>query len=370
MATTLAMLAKLVGGRLVGSESAEMIIERAATLADAGPQDITLLDSSEKAHRLARSHAGAVVVPNDFVPDHVPAIQSADVHQAFATIVAHFRPARAAARIGVSPQAAVSRTAQLAADVDIHAGATIGDDVQIGPRSTIHSGVQIAAGSKLGADVTIFPNAVLYENTIVGDRSVIHAGAVLGAFGFGYKMVEGKYQLSAQLGYVEIGCDVEIGAGTTIDRGTYSATVIGDGTKIDNQVMIAHNCRIGRHNMICSQVGIAGSTTTGDYVVMAGQVGVRDHVHIGSRAVLGAQSGVVNDVPEGASMLGAPAVPLREQKLQFAHLSRLGEMRQQLKQLQRQVDALTTAGESPPADQLFKPHNESRSDRQGGQAAA
>ncbi len=362
MTTTLATLAELVSGQLTRPELAEMIIERAATLADAGPQDITLLDNPEKAHRLARSQAGAVVVPTGFVPDHLPAIQAADVHQAFAKIVAHFRPARTAVRIGVSPQAVVSSTAQLDAGVDVHPGATIGDDARIGPRSTIHAGAHIGAGCMLGADVTVFPNAVLYENTIVGDRAVIHAGAVLGAFGFGYKMVGGQYQLSAQLGYVELGCDVEVGAGTTIDRGTYSATVVGDGTKIDNQVMIAHNCRIGRHNMICSQVGIAGSTTTGDYVVMAGQVGVRDHVHIGARAVLGAQSGVVNDVPEGAQMLGAPAVPLREQKVQFAHLARLGEMRQQIKELQRQLQTLTGSSAPACADPTTNPR--------GGQAAA
>ena len=146
-------------------------------------------------------------------------------------------------------------------------------------------------------------------------------GPCLELFGFGYKMVGGQYQLSAQLGYVEIGCDVEVGAGTTIDRGTYSATVVGDGTKIDNQVMIAHNCRIGRHNMICSQVGIAGSTTTGDYVVMAGQVGVRDHVHIGPGRCWEPNQAWSNDVPEGADA-GAPAVPLREQKVQFAHSRR------------------------------------------------
>ena len=215
--------------------------------------------------------------------------------------------------------------------------------------------------------MTIYPNAVLYENTIVGDRSVIHAGAVIGAFGFGYKMVGGQYQLSAQLGYVEIGCDVEIGACSTVDRGTYSATIIGDGTKIDNQVMIAHNCHIGRHNMICSQVGIAGSTTTGDYVVMAGQVGVRDHVHIGERAVLGAQSGVANDVPEGAHMLGAPAVPLRQQKVQFAHLSRLPEMRQQIKELQRLVEALT-AGTAPQAE--LRPSELRPGGSRGGDQAA
>ena len=167
--------------------------------------------------------------------------------------------------------------------MDVYPFATIGDDVTIGAGSTIHSGVHIMAGSRIGEDVTIFPNAVLYENTVVGARCLIHAGAVLGAYGFGYEQVDGRHQLSAQLGNVELGADVEVGAGTTIDRGTYGPTVIGEGTKIDDQVMVAHNCRIGRHNMLCSQVGIAGSTTTGDYVVMAGQVGVRDHVNIGDR---------------------------------------------------------------------------------------
>jgi UDP-3-O-[3-hydroxymyristoyl] glucosamine N-acyltransferase len=146
--------------------------------------------------------------------------------------------------------------------------------------------------------------------------------------------------LTAQLGHVEIGADVDIGASTTIDRGTYGRTTIGDGTKIDNQVMIAHNCRIGRHNMICSQVGVAGSTITGDYVVMAGQVGVRDHVQIGDRAMLGAKAGVSHDIPEGACVLGTPATDEREQKLRYAAFARLPEMRKQLKQLQQLVDAL------------------------------
>ena len=234
--------------------------------------------------------------------------------------------------------------------MDVYPLATIGDDVEIGAGTTIHSGVHIMAGSRIGEDVTIFPNAVLYENTVVGPRCLIHAGAVLGAYGFGYELVDGRHQLSAQLGNVEFGADVEIGAGTTIDRGTYGPTVIGEGTKIDDLVMVAHNCRIGRHNMLCSQVGIAGSTTTGDYVVMAGQVGVRDHVHIGDRAVLGAMAGVTNDVPEGSRMIGIPATPEREQKIKQAMMSRLPEMRQQLKRLQAAVDKLTQA--APPESPL------------------
>jgi UDP-3-O-[3-hydroxymyristoyl] glucosamine N-acyltransferase len=153
-------------------------------------------------------------------------------------------------------------------------------------------------------------------------------------------MVNGRHRLAAQLGNVEIGSDVEIGAGTTIDRGDYGPTRIGEGTKDDDQVMIAHNCQIGKHNLLCSQVGIAGSSSTGDYVVMAGQVGVRDHVHIGSRAVLGAMAGIMSDVPEGTSWLGAPATPERDQWLKQAAFAKLPEMRRELKKLQRAVEEL------------------------------
>jgi UDP-3-O-[3-hydroxymyristoyl] glucosamine N-acyltransferase len=224
--------------------------------------------------------------------------------------------------------------------VNIHTGATVGDDCQIGDNTTIYPGAHVLPGCTIGCDVTIGPGAVLYENTVVGDRTIIHGGAVIGAHGFGYTQVGGRHVLSAQLGYVRIGNDVEVGAGTTIDRGTYGATTIGDGTKIDNLVQIAHNCRIGRHNLICAQVGIAGSTSTGDYVVMGGQAGVRDHVHIGSRAILSAMAGITNDVPEGAVMMGIPATPEREQKLKQAAWAKLPEMRQEFKAMRRAIAAL------------------------------
>lgn len=339
MPTTLADLARLVEGRVIGDGSRR--IAGANTLTAAGPDDITLLDSPDKAHRLPRCRAAAVVVPSGYEPEDRAAIQVADVHAAFAKIVRHFRPPHLAGPKGISPLAHVSPTAQIADSATIHPGVTISDDVTIGPGSTIHSGVQILPGCRIAEGVTIFPGAVLYENTRVGPQCIIHAGAVLGAYGFGYKLVDGRHILSAQLGCVELEADVEVGAGSTIDRGTYGATVIGEGTKIDNLVMIAHNCRIGRHNLICSQVGVAGSTTTGDYVVMAGQVGVRDHVHIGAGAVLGAKAGVSGDVRDGIAVLGCPAVPEREQKLLFALISKLPEMRKQLKELQRQIDELS-----------------------------
>jgi UDP-3-O-[3-hydroxymyristoyl] glucosamine N-acyltransferase len=268
----------------------------------------------------------------------------ADVHAAFTAAVLTFRPPRPAPRIGVSPQAAVDPTARLAADVDVHPFATIGAEVEIAAGATIHSGARIMPGCRIGAGTVIHPNAVLYENTIVGARCIVHAGAVLGAFGFGYRAGPEGYTLSAQLGWVELADDVEVGAATTIDRGTYGPTVIGAGTKIDNLVMIAHNCRLGRHAMICSQVGVAGSTTTGDWVVMAGQVGVRDHVHIGDKAVLGARSGVSNDVEPGKVVLGEPAIDLRERKLQLAAMSKLPEMRRERKQLAARLAALEGGG--------------------------
>jgi UDP-3-O-[3-hydroxymyristoyl] glucosamine N-acyltransferase len=266
-----------------------------------------------------------------------------DVHAAFAKIVAYFRPPRTHAAIGISPQAIVARSAQLGKGVNVHPGATIGDDCTIGDATTILPGAQILPGCTIGSGVLVGPGVVLYENTVVGDRSIIHGGAIVGAHGFGYTLVDGKHTLAAQLGYVRIGCDVEIGAGATIDRGTYGATTIGDGTKIDNLVQIAHNCQIGKHNLICSQVGVAGSTTTGDYVVMGGQAGVRDHVHVGSRAMLCAMSGITNHVPDGAVMMGVPATPDREQRLKQAAFAKLPEMRKEFKAMRRAIADLEKA---------------------------
>jgi len=349
MSITLGDLAVRVGGTLNGGGHA-LAIAGAATLETATDRDITLVDSPEKLHLLARSRAAAAIVPPGAGPLGRPSIEVADVHAAFAQTIACFRPPRAKVRVGISPQAVVDPTAHIGGGVDVHPLATIGADVEIGPGATIHSGARIMAGCRIGAGTVIFSNAVLYEDTVVGERCIVHAGAVIGAYGFGYKATAGGYALSAQLGRVEVADDVEIGAATTIDRGTYGATVIGAGTKIDNLVMIAHNCRIGRHNMICSQVGVAGSTTTGDWVVMAGQVGVRDHVHIGDKAVLGARSGVSNDVEPGRIVLGEPAIDLRDRKLQLAAISKLPEMRRELKQFAARLTAIEGGGSRPAAD--------------------
>jgi UDP-3-O-[3-hydroxymyristoyl] glucosamine N-acyltransferase len=366
-------LAELVGGQVVGDAATP--IHGAAVLREVAAGQITLVDQPGRMKQLAATEAAAAVVEpgarstehgadndearmtNDELrpsgirhsglrhspPARCPLLLAENVHAAFAKIITHFRPPRTQAAIGVSPLAIVSSTARLGQNVNVHPGATVGDDCRIGDGTTILPAAQILPGSTIGRDATIGPAAVLYENTIVGDRSIIHGGAVIGAHGFGYHQEAGRHVPAPQLGYVRIGCDVEIGAGTTIDRGTYGATSIGDGTKIDNLVQIAHNCQIGRHNLICAQVGIAGSTTTGDYVVMGGQAGVRDHVHIGSRAMLSAMAGITNDVPDGAAMMGIPATPEREQKLKQAALAKLPEMRKEFKAMRRAIAALEKA---------------------------
>ena len=352
MVVTLGELADLVGGRLAGDRAVS--ISGAATIRDAVTGEITLADRPRLAERLAACAASAAVVCEGFPPVALPTIVVADVHRSFARIVSHFRPPRVDRYTGVSAAAIVSPTARLAADVSVHPGAIIGDDVELGPRCTVHPGVRVMAGCRIGADTVLFPNVVLYENTLIGERCLIHAGAVIGAYGFGYETSQGQHRLSAQLGYVALGNDVEVGACTTIDRGTYGATTVGEGTKIDNQVMIAHNCRIGRHNLICSQVGIAGSCTTGDYVVLAGQVGVRDHIAIGDGAIVGAQSGVACDIPSAGKFLGSPAIAERDEIKMMMARGRLPEMRKQLKALQRALDLLTGEAGEPVLDESLE----------------
>jgi UDP-3-O-[3-hydroxymyristoyl] glucosamine N-acyltransferase len=356
--TTLGQLAELVGGRVQGDP--KLLVHGAAVLGEVVAGEITLVDHVDRLKKLDATPATAVVLAEKIASEFLAVVDDstrkaaiivADVHAAFGAIICHFHPQRIREAIGISPRAIVSSLARYGKNVNIHPGVTVGDDCAIGDGTTILPGAQILPGCEIGRDVLIGPGVMLYENTVVGDRVIIHGGTVIGAYGFGYTHVAGRHVLSAQLGYVRIGNDVEIGAASTIDRGTYGATSIGEGTKIDNMVQIAHNCRIGKHNLICAQVGIAGSSTTGDYVVIGGQAGLRDHVHIGSGARLSAMAGIINDVPDGAVMMGIPATPEREQKLKQASMAKLPEMRQEFKAMRRALSDLQKAIEGDQASQ-------------------
>ena len=343
MILTLDELASLVDGTLTGDATTTIV--GAAPLDEVSVGQITFIDQPERSAQAAASPAAAVLVPDGIECTGKPTLVVKNVHEAFGAIVSTFRPQRSQLMSGIAASAVLSSTAEIGSHVTIGPKATVDAKVKIGAGSIIHAGVHLMTGCQIGKNVTIFPGAVLYDDTVVGDNCIIHSGVVIGAYGFGYRPVAGRHELSAQLGNVVIGNSVEIGANATIDRGTYSATRIGDGTKIDNLVQVAHNCQIGKHNLLCAQVGIAGSTSTGDYVVMAGQVGVRDHVHIGEGARIGAMAGVSNDIAPGVVAFGAPATPERDQKILLASLAKLPELRKQFKQLQKAVRELESLRE-------------------------
>ncbi|MEQ1906392.1 MAG: UDP-3-O-(3-hydroxymyristoyl)glucosamine N-acyltransferase [Pirellulaceae bacterium] len=347
MPFTLAMIAERIGGQLRGN--GDLVISNAATIGNVRPGEITFVTNERNWKKCLLSQPAAVVISGIEPDDTFPSIVVANAETAFAEVTKMFRPELKRNNVGISPQAFVSPLATIGTDVSIYPGVFIGENVVIGDRTRVMPNVSILENSRIGSDVTIFPNAVIYENTIVGDRSIIHAGAVLGAFGFGYRMQNGRHQLTAQLGFVEIGPDVEIGANATIDRGTFDATKIGEGTKIDNQVMIGHNCRVGKHNLLCSQVGIAGSSTTGEYVIMGGQVGIADHVDIADEIILGAQCGVMHSLETKQQYWGTPAISHREQMLTIALSRKLPEMRRQLAKLTQQIEKM--AGQTSATDE-------------------
>jgi UDP-3-O-[3-hydroxymyristoyl] glucosamine N-acyltransferase len=352
---TVRHLAALVQGTVVGD--GDLVINAARPVGEAQAGDITFLEDEKHANLLQGCRASAAVVPRGLAfkavgqASSLPAdgrleacptssltvIQVRDPLGAFATLVRHLHGLPEPAPHGIDPLAAIHPTAKVGKDASIFPFAAIGEGAVLGERCCIHSGAVVGRHCRLGDEVTLHPGAVLYEGTILGNRVIIHANAVVGADGFGYRFVDGRHVKVPQLGHVEIGDDVEIGACTTIDRGTFQATRIGAGTKMDNLIQVGHNCQIGQHNLFVSQMGIAGSSTTGDYVVIAGQVGIVDHIHIGARAMIGAKAGVIKDVPEGLRMLGAPARPERDQKRILMSLDHLPTMRRDLQRIKQHL---------------------------------
>jgi UDP-3-O-[3-hydroxymyristoyl] glucosamine N-acyltransferase len=332
-------LAALVNGTLHGP--AERIVRAAGPIHEAGPDHISFLEHERNLPHLKDSRAGVLVVPTGLAGQLADRgftlIEVRDPLLAFVAIVQKIQGPPPAPEEGVSPQASVHPTAKLGPGCCVLPLAVVGPGAVLGPRCVIHSGAVVGPGCVLGADVVMYPNAVLYERTKLGDRVTVHAGAVLGADGFGYRFQGGKHVKVPQLGSVEVGDDVEIGANATIDRGTFQATRVGTGTKIDNLVMIAHNCRIGEHNLIVSQVGIAGSSTTGSYVVMAGQVGVADHVDIGDRVQIGASSKVPSDIAAGEVVLGTPALPVREAKRILVSMPKVPDLLKDVREIKKRL---------------------------------
>jgi UDP-3-O-[3-hydroxymyristoyl] glucosamine N-acyltransferase len=290
-----------------------LMLHRIAPLAAATGEDVSFcLNNRKYLAALAATKAAAVIVHPDMkdrVPEATVAIVAADPLTAWARVAALFHP-QPPVTPGIHPSAVVAASAKIDPTAEVGPLAVIGENVVIGPRGRIGAMVVIGDGVEIGWDVRIGPHASL-SHALIGDRVYIYPGARIGQDGFGFAITPQGFHTVPQLGRVLIEDDVEVGANTTVDRGTLEDTVIGAGTRIDNLVQIAHNVRIGRACVVVAQVGISGSTVLEDQVVFAGQSGVAGHLRIGAGSRIGAQAGVISDVPPRSEMVGSPAQPVK-----------------------------------------------------------
>jgi UDP-3-O-[3-hydroxymyristoyl] glucosamine N-acyltransferase len=340
---TLAELAEAVGAEVRGDPG--VLIAGVATIDEAGSEQITWASDHRYAESLSRSRAGAVVVPTDFGPTPMPALLCRDPDEAIAEILARLAPPVWRPKAGVHPTAVVWPSVRLGRDVAIGPYAVVGEDAEIGDRTVVHAHVVIGPEVRIGPDCIFWPHVVVRERCVVGARVILHPQVTIGSDGYGYRFVNGRHNKIPQIGIVRIEDDVEIGAGSCVDRAKVGATVVGRGTKIDNLVQIAHNVQIGPHCLLVAQVGIAGSVKLGQYVILGGKVGIRDHLSVGDGAKVGALSGIWRDVPAGVTIAGIPArdghLWIRQQML----LDRLPQLNALVRQLEKRVTSLEAAAD-------------------------
>jgi UDP-3-O-[3-hydroxymyristoyl] glucosamine N-acyltransferase len=330
---SVADVASRVGGRLIRGAS-DHLVRGVAPLDGADRSDITFIDNPKYLPLLAKTRAGAVLCAAKFaarVPEECAVIEVAAPYRAFATVVGALypgalRPPGIVGGTGISDRAVVDPAARLEPGVVVEAGAVIGPHAEIGAGTVVAATAVIGSHVRIGRDGYVGSGATI-QHALVGDRVIIHPGVRVGQDGFGFAMGPGGHQKVPQVGRVIIQDDVEIGANTTIDRGANRDTVIGQGTKIDNQVQIGHNVVVGRHCVIVAHAGISGSTVLEDYVVLAGKVGLSGHLRIGRGAQVAGGSNVADDIPAGERWVGTPAKPIREWMGEMRALAGLGRDR-------------------------------------------
>ncbi len=334
-------------------------IRGVATLEEAGGDEVSFLSNPKYEKHLHTTKAAAVVVRKDVVaPRTMNLIRSPDPYAAITALIITLHGYRRHRRPPPSSATFISPSARLGENASVHPGATIDEDVVIGRNAVIYPGCYVGPRCRIGDDLLLYPNVVLYEDTVVGHRVTIHAGSVIGEDGLGYAPVKGKWLKIPQIGTVEIGDDVEIGACCAIDRATLGRTRVGSGTKLSNLVAIGHGTHIGEDCLFVAQVGLAGSVNVGRHVTMAGQVGVVGHISIGDDATIGAKAGVINNVPPGETFLGQPAIPIRDMKRQVAYAMRLPELNKLVRDLEKRNHELAErlaklearGGAQPPAE--------------------
>ena len=332
-------LAELVGGELVQGDP-EGVVTGLNSIAEAAPGEVTFLGNARYLTALKATRATAILVGPDFTDpmEGKALIRVSNPTFAFSSAIRHFGPPARDFMPGIHPSAVVSPKAVFDPQkVSIGPAAVIGDDVHIGDGTTIQAAVCIGHGARIGEDCLLHANCTLADRCVLGNRVTIHSGTTIGSDGFGYEFVKGRHVKIEQVGIVQLDDDVEVGACTSIDRARFGRTWIGEGTKIDNLVQIAHNVTIGEHCILVAQVGIAGSTKIGNYVTVAGQVGVAGHLRIADKVTIAAQSGVMHSIPEGQKWMGSPAGPDRVMKRQYLAMERLPELLRRVQELERRL---------------------------------
>ncbi|MEP6819189.1 MAG: UDP-3-O-(3-hydroxymyristoyl)glucosamine N-acyltransferase [bacterium] len=350
---TVAELANHVGGRLIGDGSIH--IERVADVSNAGAGEIAYVEDEKFFETGKASQASCLIVPNEFVAavnqlivehEFGPAlIEVAKPKLAFALIAGLLHPPRRREPF-VHESAVIAETADIDLTVFIGPHVSIGERTRVGSGTRVEAGVVIGDNVSVGRDCVLHPGVTLYDDVTIGDRVVLHAGVVVGADGFGYVRDDMGYHKFPQRGTVVIEDDVELGAHTCVDRAALGQTRIGRGTKLDNMVHVGHNCDIGERVVIAAQTGISGSVTIEDDCVIGGQVGFGDHIRVLSGAVIGSKAGVLpGKIVRPGVWWGIPIQPLDEYKRLNAHLGRLPQMREEIKELKKQLDELRKKSE-------------------------
>ncbi len=339
---TLEELADLLEARVVGDE--KTVITGVAGIEDAREGELTFVANPRYRSKLDRTGASAAIVPPDVEGAPLALLVTPEPYLAFTRALELFHPAERP-EVGVSPNAWIDPSARLGKDVSILPFVYVGKDAEIGARSVLYPFAFVGDRVRIGEDCRLYSHASIREGCVLGDRVILQDGVKVGSDGFGYAQRDGRHQKIPQVGIVRIEDDVEVGANTCIDRATMGETRIGRGTKIDDLVMLAHNVRIGEDVILVSQVGISGSTTVGDRAVLAGQVGVAGHLRIGREVQIGAKSGVHSSIQDGRVVSGIPTMPYETFLKTMATLKHLPRMRERLRKLEKQVEALTAESE-------------------------
>lgn len=338
-------LAELVGGELIQGDP-EGAVTGLNSISEAVAGEVTFLGNARYLSALKTTQATAVLVGPDFAEplEGKALIRVANPTFAFSSVIRHFGPPARDFTAGVHADASVSAKATFnPQQVSIGAGAVIGDDVVIGDGTTVSPGVVIGHGTRIGEDCLLHANCTIADRCILGNRVIIHSGTVIGSDGFGYEFVKGRHVKIDQVGIVQIDDDVEIGASCSVDRARFGRTWIGAGTKIDNQVQIAHNAVVGKHCIIVSHVALAGSVRLGDYVTLAGQVAIGGHLEICSQVTVLAKSGVTKSITEPGAYMGFPAKPLMEGRRLVAAQNRVSDLIDRVRALEKRLAALEPA---------------------------